>query len=160
MSKYTTISPNEWSLCVQVANARQVSAIKSKRKDSVNPKKGWLEEFNKHIIGCVGELAVAKVIGVSWTGSVDTFKTEADLGSNIQVRHRSNPAYDLIVRENDNDDDIFILSRGMPPGAIEISGWIRGRDAKKKEWIRDFGNFGKPSYFVDCAHLQPMEDLK
>ena len=160
MSKYTTISPDEFSLCVQVANARQVSSIKKKGRDSVNRKSGWLEELDKHIMGCIGELAVAKVIGVSWTGSVDTFKNESDLLGGIQVRHRSNPVFDLIVRENDNDDDVFILSRGLPPGAIEIAGWMKGRDAKRKEWLRDPGGYGRPSYFVDCAHLQPMEDLK
>lgn len=160
MSKYVTISPDEWSLCVQVANARQVSSIKKKGRDSVNKKDGWLEEFNKHIIGCVGELAVAKVIGVSWTGSVDTFKTESDLSGNIQVRHRSNPVWDLIVRTNDSDDDIFVLSRGMPPGAVEVAGWITGEAAKRTEWLRDYGGYGRPSYFVDCAHLKPMEELK
>ena len=160
MSKYTTISPDEFFLCVQVANARQVSSIKKKGKDSVNRKNNWVEELDKHIIGCIGELAVAKVIGVTWTGSVDTFKTESDLSGNIQVRHRSNPVWDLIVRTNDSDDDIFVLSRGMPPGAIEVAGWMKGKDAKRDEWLSDPGGYGRPSYFVDSAHLQPMEELK
>lgn len=160
MSKYTTISPDEFSLCVQVANARQVSSLKKKGKDSVNKKNNWVEELDKHIMGCIGELAVAKVIGVTWTGSVDTFKTESDLSGNIQVRHRSNPVWSLIVRTNDSDDDIFVLSRGMPPGAIEVAGWMKGKDAKRDEWLSDPGGYGRPSYFVDSAHLQPMEELK
>lgn len=160
MSKYTTISPDEFSLCVQVANARQVSSLKKKGRDSVNRKNNWVEELDKHIIGCIGELAVAKVIGVTWTGSVDTFKTESDLSGNIQVRHRSNPVWSLIVRTNDSDDDIFVLSRGMPPGAIEVAGWMKGKDAKRDEWLSDPGGYGRPSYFVDSAHLQPMEELK
>lgn len=160
MSKYTTISPDEFSLCVQVANARQVSSLKKKGRDSVNRKSNWVEELDRHIIGCIGELAVAKVIGVTWTGSVDTFKTESDLSGNIQVRHRSNPVWSLIVRTNDSDDDIFVLSRGMPPGAIEVAGWMKGKDAKRDEWLSDPGGYGRPSYFVDSAHLQPMEELK
>lgn len=160
VSKYVTISPDEFSLCVQVANARQVSSIKKKGRDSVNRKNNWVEELDKHIIGCIGELAVAKVIGVTWTGSVDTFKTESDLSGNIQVRHRSNPVWDLIVRTNDNDDDVFVLSRGIPPGAVEVAGWIKGKHAKREEWLRDYGGYGRPSYFVDSAHLKPMEELK
>lgn len=157
MSRYITIDPDEWSLCVQVANARQVSSTKKKGRDSVNKKGGWLEEFTPHIIGCVGELAVAKAIGVSWTGSVDTFKTVPDLEGGVQVRHRSNPTWDLIVRKNDSDTDIFILSRGMPPGAIEVVGWIKGSDAKNEEWLKDYGNFGKPAYFVPTWALKEIK---
>ena len=159
MSKYTTISPDEFSLCVQVANARQVSSIKKKGKDSVNRKNNWVEELDKHIIGCIGELAVAKVLGVTWTGSVDTFKTESDLSGNIQVRHRSNPNFDLIVRDNDKDDDAFVLSRGLPPGAIEIVGWIFGKDAKKEKWLKDYGNYNRKAHFIPSEELHTIESL-
>lgn len=157
MSRFISISPDEWSLCVQVANARQVSSLKSKGKDSVFNKGGWLEEFSPHIVGCVGEMAVAKALGATWTGSVDTFKTVADLGHNIQVRHRTNPSWDLIVRSNDKNDDAFVLSRGMPPGAIEVVGWIRGVEAKKEEWLKDYGGYGKPSYFVPSSELKEIK---
>lgn len=156
MSKYVTISPDEWSLCVQVANARQVSSIKKGGRDTVSKKDGWLEEFTPHIIGCVGELAVAKALGVSWTGSVDTFRSVPDLEGGVQVRHRKNPTWDLIVRSNDKDHETFILSRGMPPGAIEVVGWIKGSDAKREEWLKDVGNYGKPSYFVKAEYLNPI----
>lgn len=157
MSKYISISPDEWSLCVQVANARQVSSLKSKGKDSVFKKGGWLEEFSPHIVGCVGEMAVAKALGVTWTGSVDTFKTVADLGDRIQVRHRSNPSWDLIVRHNDKDDDVFILSRGLPPGAIEVVGYIKGSDAKQEKWLKDYGSWGRASYFVPASELKEIK---
>jgi hypothetical protein len=156
VSRYVTISADEWSLCVQVANARQVSSIKKKGKDTVNKKQGWLEEFTPHIIGCVGEMAVAKALGVTWTGSVDTFKTVSDLSGNIQVRHRSDPRWDLIVRKNDSDSDVFILSRGMPPGAIEVVGKIRGGDAKREEWLQDKGGYGRPAYFVPSHALEDL----
>lgn len=159
MSKYTIISPDEFSLCVQVANARQVSSLKKKGKDSVNRKSNWVEELDKHIIGCIGELAVAKVVGVTWSGSVDTFKTESDLGDNLQARHRSNPNFSLIVRDNDKDNDVFILSRGLPPGAVEIVGWIRGEDAKKPEYIKDYGSYGRPAYFVPDNKLMSIDLL-
>lgn len=159
MSRYITIDPDEWSLCVQVANARQVSSIKKGGRDTLSKKDGWLEEFTPHIIGCVGELAVAKALGVSWTGSVDTFRSVADLGKNIQVRHRKNPDFDLIVRGNDKDNDVFILSRGLPPGAIEVVGWILGRDAKREEWIKDYGNYNRKAHFIPSNELHSIESL-
>ena len=156
LSKYISISPDEFSLCVQVANARQTSSLKSKGRDSVFKKNGWLEELTPHIIGCVGEMAVAKALGISWTGSVDTFNTVADLGKNLQVRHRSNPNWDLIVRTNDKSDDIFVLSRGMPPGAVEVVGWIRGSEAKDDKWLKDVGGYGRPSYFIPAHALKEI----
>lgn len=157
-SRYVSLNADEWSLCVQVANSRQVSSIKKGGRDNLYKKKGWLEEFDIHIAGCVGELAVAKVIGVTWTGSVDTFKAP-DLGGDIQVRHRTNPLWDLIVRSVDKDQERFVLSRGMPPGLIEVAGWIRGIDAKREEFLKDWGNYGKPSYFVPAYKLNDMETI-
>jgi len=157
VSRYITIDPDEWSLCVQVANARQVSSIKKGGRDTLSKKDGWLEEFTPHIIGCVGELAVAKALGVSWTGSVDTFRSVPDLEGGVQVRHRKNPTWDLIVRSNDKDHETFILSRGMPPGAIEVVGWISGKEAKNPEWLKDYGNFNKPAYFVPTWALKEIK---
>lgn len=158
MSSYISISPDEWSLCVQVANSRQVSSIKRGSSDALYKKSGWLEEFNIHIAGCVGELAVAKVLGVTWSGSVDTFKLP-DLEGGVQVRHRTNPLWDLIVRHGDSDSEKFVLSRGMPPGLIEVAGWIVGSDAKKEEYLKDWGNYSKPSYFVPAYKLNKMETI-
>ena len=158
MSLYTSISPDEWSLCVQVGHAREMDSIKRKGKDNLNKKDNWLDELNPHIVGCVGELAVAKVIGVSWTGDVGTFASKSDLSGNVQVRHRTNPTWQLIVRDKDKDDDLFILSRGMPPSLVEVVGWIQGRDAKNAEWLKDYGNYGKPSFFVPDNQLKSMEE--
>lgn len=159
VTTYVSITPEDWSLCIQVANARQVSSIKKKGRDNLYKKNGWLEEHSVHVVGCVGELAVAKAIGVTWSGDVDTFKLP-DLPGNIQVRHRSNPNWDLIVRQDAKDDEVYVLSRGMPPGIIEVAGWIKAGDAKQEQWLKDWGNYGKPSYFVPSDALNRMEDLK
>ena len=100
---------------------------------------------------------MAKALGVSWTGSVDTFRSVPDLEGGVQVRHRSNPSWDLIVRHNDKDSDTFILSRGLPPGAIEVVGWITGKEAKNEEWLKDYGNFNKPAFFVPTWALKEIK---
>lgn len=154
---FTTISPDEWKLCCQVGIDRAVSAIKKNLKDSVNRKKTWLDDLSYHIMGTVGELAASKVIGVQWTGSVDTFKSESDFPGGVEIRFRSNPEHDLIVRE-DRDDSRMVLVRGLPPGVVEVAGWILARDAKQEKWKQTYGNL-RPAFFVPASELNPMETL-
>lgn len=154
---YTTITPDEWKLACQVGLDRAVSAIKRKLKDSVNKKKNWLDDLDQHVKGAVGELAASKVLGVQWTGSVDTFKSASDLDGNIEIRFRSNPEWDLIVRE-DRDDAKLVLVRGMPPGAIEVAGWIMGKDAKQDRWKARHGGL-REAYFVPAGELRDVGEL-
>jgi len=39
-----------------------------------------------------------------------------------------------------------------------IRGYIKGKDAKKKEWLKSPGGW-KPAYFVPQSKLKPIEDL-
>lgn len=156
---FTSISPDEWKLCCQVGLDRSVSAIKGKLKDNVSKKKDWLHELDIHIKGALGELAASKVLGVQWTGSVDTFKEGGDLANGLEIRFRSNSEWDLILRDNDPSDRKYVLVRGMPPGAIEVAGWILGEDAKQQRWWKNHGNL-RPAYFVPASELRGLEELK
>lgn len=156
---FTKISPDEFSIIVQVASNRAISALKKNLKDSVNRKRDWVEDLEMHVKGVVGEYAAAKVLGIPFTGSVDTFKSETDLSGNIEVRFRSNPTWDLIVRPTDGlDNKKVVLVRGLPPGAVEVAGWIWGREAKREEWWKNHGNL-KPAWWVPAEALRPMEEI-
>lgn len=155
---FTTLSLAEFDECVQLALKRQQSAVEKKLKDSVRKQRDWVDSLSGHIKGVIGEMAVAKALGIPYSGTLDTFRTVADVGRYLEVRHRSNPAWDLIIRDDDSDSKIYILSRGLPPGAIEIAGWTLGKDAKQKRWLDTKGGL-RPAYFVPAEFLQPMDGL-
>lgn len=155
---FVSIDTIEFKTAINVATERAIQSIVRSNKDSLS-KKNWLDNLTTHIVGCIGELAVAKGLHIAWDKSVGTYKKQADLSDNIEVRHRTNPEWQLIVRDNDDDNKIYILSRGMPPSVIEIVGWIRGAAAKQQRWQKDPGGYGRPAYFVPDDELQPMESL-
>lgn len=110
---------------------------------------GW----DIHIEGAAGELAFAKSINRYWSGSVNTFKTGGDVGS-VQVRTRSKHSYELLVRDQDRDDDLFVLVTGVSPN-FKVWGYITGREAKQGQWRQTHGG-RPPAYFVPHAALTPL----
>jgi hypothetical protein len=110
-----------------------------------------------HIEGACGEAAVAKALNVFWSGTVNTFKRGGDIGSKIQVRTRSKSYYELIVRQDDRDDDIFILVTGKAP-SFDVVGWTLGKDAKKEQWIQTHGN-REAAWFVPQKELLDINTL-
>ena len=144
------LAQHEVLMAATVGIMRQISAInRSLRDRNGHEGAGW----NLHVEGACGELAVAKALGVHWSGSVNTFKLGGDVGS-FQVRTRSQSDYELIVRDDDRDEDTFILVTGQCPN-YEVVGKIAGRDAKKDEWRKAYG--GRPAaWFVPHDALQPL----
>jgi len=114
------------------------------------------DEWNAHILGALGECAFAKGTHRYWNGSVNTFKG-SDIGANIQVRTRSKHNYDLIVRRDDRDDDIFVLVTGGP-NMFMIHGWILCADAKQERYIQNYGFHGA-AYFVPQSELRQIDEL-
>ncbi len=147
-----TLSPYELSMAAQVGSRRQIEALTKGLPDKhgFGGEDGW----TVHIEGACGEMAVASALGRYWSGSVNTFKSGGDVGT-VQVRTRSRHDYDLIVRRDDRDNDIFILVTGLAP-RFEVRGWIRGADARRSEWLRTHGN--RPAaYFVPQTALMPIK---
>lgn len=145
----------EWfevSRAALVGVARNVEAY---RKGCVS-KMQIGEEWNAHILGALGEAAFAKATNRYWSGSVNTFKA-ADVGDNIQIRTRSRHSYDLIVRDGDRDDDVYVLVTGGP-SEFEVHGWIRCGDAKRDEFRANYGMHGE-AFFVPKERLMPMDPL-
>jgi hypothetical protein len=109
--------------------------------------------YTKNIEGAGGEIAAAKVINRYWGGSVNTFKKGGDVGP-YQVRTRSELHWDLIVRDDDRDEDRFILVRGKLPH-YQVVGHIYGKAAKRPEFLKPYGN-RPPAYFVPANILTPF----
>ena len=139
---------NEAKLAASVGMHRHMEAISHGLPD----KHGFTAEdgWTIHIQGAAGEIAAAKALNRYWNGSVNTFKRGGDVGK-LQVRTRSRMDYDLIVRPDDRDSDVFILVLGGIP-SFRVAGWILGSDAKCEAWLQTHGN--RPA-----AYFVPQESL-
>jgi hypothetical protein len=109
--------------------------------------------YDRSILGCFGERAVAKEFNLYWPGK-GVFG-ERDVGP-FEVRTRSLHSYDLIVRKKNKDEDMYVLVTGKGPD-FWIRGWKFGDESKQKKWIRTHAN-RPPAYFVPVEELEdPME---
>lgn len=146
----------EWfevSRAALVGVSRNVEALRHNYRQKL---RGKDESWERHVLGALGECAFAKATGRYWSGSVNTFKA-ADIGANIQIRTRSQHSYDLIVRDEDSDDDVYVLVTGGPH-EFEVRGWVRGKDAKRPEYQQNYGNYGH-AYFVPQDRLLGIDSL-
>lgn len=141
------LSPLELSIAAYVGMVRQITSLKNGRLDQhgCEVDKGW----QVHIEGACGERALAKALGIYDCISVNSFSAP-DVGG-VQVRTRSKHEYELIVREGDAEDEMFVLLTGLN-GRYKIRGGIVGRDARRPEWLKEHGA-REAAYFVPQAAL-------
>lgn len=154
--KRVTLSDAQVERADAVANARQSRSSARRSRNQHGFDSGRRSEAAIHIQGARGELAVAIALGQPWQGSVDTFKQGGDVGP-LQVRCRSHPDWDLLVRTDDPDEAIYVLVTGTDR-VYNVVGWIRGRDAKRPEWIRSHGG-REAAWFVPQSALTPIGDV-
>lgn len=146
-----TLAAHEVLMAATIGMMRQISAItRSLPERNGHEGPGW----NSHIEGACGELAVAKLLGTHWSGSINTFKLGADVGS-LQVRTRSRSDYELIIRDDDKDEDVFVLVTGQCP-TYDVVGRIVGRNGKKDEWRHAHGGRAA-AWFVPHDALESIE---
>lgn len=147
-----TLTWNEVAMASEIGRLRHLSSVRAGRTPGYGfAGVGWTE----HCEGACGELAVAKALGRYWDGSINTFS--ADDLPGLQIRTRSKHEYELIVRPQDSDDATWVLVTGVAPH-YRVRGWLGGKDAKRDEWLRDYGNRPK-AYFVPHEALRPIEEL-
>lgn len=148
-----TLEWYEVQLAAQVGVQRQLEALRQQRPDRAGFRgDGW----GVHIEGAAGEMAFAKAAGRYWGATVNTFRFGGDVGD-IQVRTRSDPGYEMLIRPNDRNDDVFYLVTGRIP-EFTVVGWIRGAEAKRPRWLAQHGD--RPAaYFVphDALHSTEQE---
>ena len=154
MSIKITLNKNQLKVGARTGSFRHIESLEKglKHKHGKPEDKNWED----HIEGACGEYAAALALREIYEPTVNTFKAP-DLLSGYQVRTRSRHYYDLIVRKNDSDDEIFILVTGQAPNYV-VRGWLHGCDAKKEEWFKDYGN-RPPAYFVPESELHSIEEL-
>lgn len=150
-----TLTRDEWLMAAMVGVTRNISSRMNGKTVAYSHEKLW----SRHIEGACGEAAFAKWLRVPWSASVDTYKDGGDV-LDIQVRTRSQDHFDLNIRDIDapHFDDPFVLVTGRAP-AFAIIGWVYGREAKTLGVWADYGNYGKPCWWVPQSKLRPMDTL-
>lgn len=141
------LTAEEAESAASVGRARFRESVAHGRKDTMG-----VDSEQSHVWGAVGELVVAKSLGVEWSRSINTFKGELDVAG-YEVRTRSTLNGELIIRKNDADDRMFVL---VVPTREKlrflIAGMMRARMAKQgKYWREDRGH--------PFAWFVPQQDL-
>lgn len=146
-----TLTFSELFRAAMIGVMREVASRKQGRQQSNgrDNKNSWSD----HIEGAAGEMAFAKALNIYCSGHVNVGHS-LDVGD-FQVRTRSKPYYDLIIRQDDADDEKFALVIGESPH-FHVIGWIYGREGKKPEWLKDYGN--RPlAWFVPQGELRKFD---
>lgn len=118
------------------------------------------EALRLHILGCVGELAVAKYLGMESRvfDAQGPIRGSSDLPGNIEVKTRPKANYDLLVQFGDDPNKIFVLVTHEGGESAHVRGWIRGKDAMRKEYVRELVR-GRPCYVIPQKALESPQTL-
>jgi len=132
---------SEMQIAAHVGIQRQLQNLKNSARPAYGA--GSSNDWQLHVEGALGEMALAKHLGIYWDGKGQM--RAPDVGC-FDVRTRSRHTYDLIVHERDDDDRyIYLLTGGN--GVYRFHGGIYARDAKDERYWRDPAG-GRPAYFV------------
>lgn len=154
MSIKVMLTPSEIMSGAIVGVMRQVQNINKGRVPAHGS--GNENDWQLHIEGALGEMAVAKALGIYWSGSLGNL-SHPDVGL-LQVRTRSKHGWSLILHKEDNDDDIFVLAAGVN-GSYTLDGWIYARDGKVEKNWKDLSKKNRWAYFVDKKELNDISEL-
>jgi hypothetical protein len=110
------------------------------------------------IEGAQAELAVAKHLGVFWSGTVGEPGAPSDV-SCYQVRCNSSRKYeDTVLRPTDKPNRVYISVLSYMPH-FGIIGWLWGADGMCAEYEHPGEEGRPPCWFVPRDKLQPFSTL-
>ena len=102
-----------------------------------------------------GEMAVAKFFGIeAFKPTVNTFKTQADIKSRIEVKWTKWMDGHMVLRHSDRNHDIAILVVGKSP-ELFLVGWTPVVHGKvQRNWVAGMSAWG-----INKGHLRPRADF-
>jgi hypothetical protein len=109
--------------------------------------------------GALAELVVASWLGVAdqWIELVDEFRdVPGDVLPGVDVRYNSRSTGDLLLRDRDKPERLYVLVRPHRARSLELSGWIRGADGLHAIWRTDLHNGRPPCYLIPATELRSM----
>lgn len=138
----------ETLLAAYAGAMRQVENLKKDRTPYHGA--GDKQDWQLHLEGCLGEMALAKHLNVFWSGK-GGFRAP-DVGE-LEVRTTRHENGRLILHPADSDDATFYLLTGVN-GTYDVRGHILGRDGKREEFWADPTGQGRGAFFVPQSHLR------
>jgi len=148
------IKEYEALLAAAVGSRRRIQSLYAGHKSKGLGEGG----FDIDVQAAAAEMAVAKALDIYWDGSVGTFKSKADIGLNIEVRH-SIKGPSLIIRPGDQRNSVYIYVEGKLPD-YEVKGYMTYEEAEenKEKYWKNPGGKGRV-WFVPPSDLHPITDL-
>lgn len=156
---FVTVSKDELDGAVAHGKELHRLAIEAGRPDR-HGLKNSTDEI--HVLGAIGEMVVAKFLGVAWEPTQDfneRGKGDVTNDGRYEVRCTRRRNGRLIVRDNDHDDRPYILVTHHDDYTFAIRGWMLGRDAKKFPKI-ELVPGRAPQHVVLQSELNPAEGIK
>lgn len=160
MAIQITLSEDQLAIAEKEATRRQTVNESAKLRGRNRAPSQGQKALEMHRMGCLGEAAVAAYLDMEehLFANTKAIRNSADLPGNIEVKTRSKHSYDLLVQLDDDPNKLFVLVT-TENTEIRIVGWIHGKDAMKKEFVREFVR-GRPCYAVPQCMLNPPETMK
>jgi len=164
-TKYPTVTldENEMAFAGSIGVARQTRNMLLGKKDAhgTSPDQQW----EMHVRGALGEIVLAKHLGVLWNG--DPGDPDAhDVAGYYQVRAAYNEKDSLLLHRKDEKkgDAPFVLVTGKGP-SFGLRGWFLYREAKGVDRYRDDpskrgGGPSRPCLSVPIDDLHEMSTLE
>ncbi len=151
-----TVTPFEQYMAVTLGKRRDKTAKGGDNHGLKKSKDGW----KLHASVALGELAVAKFLGLYWSATIGNYKG-ADIGDKIEVKTRSALNYDLLFRKDDNVTFYYVLAlcndRWLKPfvegkvpkedWTVFVVGWKHGEFCTEDRYEADYGDRAK-AWFV------------
>jgi hypothetical protein len=145
--------PELW-LAINAGVLRRLNGVRHRRTEpyGARPTAAWNDDIN----GCIAELALAKYLGLFWSGTVGRLDLP-DVGI-LQVRSKTQRDHRLVILKSDDDAKPFVSVLVEIP-VCHLCGWMLARDAKQPAWLLPDPSM-PDRFFVPNTELEPMEKLR
>jgi len=128
---------------------RQVENLKNNRQPAHGC--GRDNDWQIALEGALGEMALAKHLGLFWSKGV---LGGTDVGD-VQVRTTPYSDGRLRAHRKDNDAQRYYLLTGIN-GVYTAHGWLLGGDCKQEKYWGDLWKTGRPAFWVPQSDLNPL----
>lgn len=150
---------------------RQTDNTKAGRRDFNGAGNGSRKGELIHIVGALGEVAVARALGLPFDPHERGIYRHGsdDLRAGLEVRTRGRRRYDrMFVHEKDRPGLLYIHAKldapellpdgtcSMASREVDVVGWITHEEMLQ---VRERVDFGTPNWACRESHLHPIDDL-
>lgn len=145
--------------CLISVQRMQESMLARRNPNTGNSYRTYLERTGDEIRATCAEMAWHLAWDKYYGTGIGSFTSKPDaVGVEMRTCRRSDG--DLVIRPDDKDDRIYILSR-TDGKSVEFLGWMDGAGAREKGRKANPGadRGAKPAWFVSQEDLFPIGDL-